>query len=492
MGAVTVREVLSLPAFRGTTLLAGSGGAARIVSGVNVMEVPDIESFVKGGELLLTTAYPLREHPEQLGDLVTALDRLGVAALAVKPGRYLDEIPADMIAVAERLDFPLLTLPGETSFNEVIGALLSVVLTEYGADPGAAEAIRERLTGVALSGGGLAEIARTLAGSIERSVAIVDTDGVVLGYGGSIPADVETMPWSFAVSVAGGERGRILVDGAEEPGLGDRRLIRQACFAAGMHVAQALASIDLDRHMRVLYLEDLVTGKTTDDALVRERYRLFGWDFSASHVVLLARCELELADVAVSAAAESSLGVGAVAWTRGHEVVALVPQRPGAEQLTAVAARWYERLLRLGAGVATVAVGPRAEGAAGFVESHRAARESLAVATATRQSVVAHDDLALERLLLALPRERLVAIVDEQLGPLLSSEAETQGDLCHTLEVFLGLGNAAEAARRLFIHYNTIKHRLRRISEILSADLHDPHTRLALAVALRARTLTEG
>ena len=56
--------------------------------------------------------------------------------------------------------------------------------------------------------------------------------------------------------------------------------------------------------------------------------------------------------------------------------------------------------------------------------------------------------------------------------------------------MFLGTGNAAEAARRLFIHYNTMKHRMARISELLAVDLHDPHARLKLAFALQVRKLT--
>ena len=70
MAAVTVREVLTLPVLAGSTVVAGAEGLGSAVSGVNVMEVPDIESFVKSGELMLTTAYPLRDHPEDLGDLV--------------------------------------------------------------------------------------------------------------------------------------------------------------------------------------------------------------------------------------------------------------------------------------------------------------------------------------------------------------------------------------------------------------------------------------
>ena len=54
------------------------------------------------------------------------------------------------------------------AFNDVISAVLAIVLADYGPEPGRAETIRERLTAVALTGGGLAEIARTWP---ERSIA---------------------------------------------------------------------------------------------------------------------------------------------------------------------------------------------------------------------------------------------------------------------------------------------------------------------------------
>jgi len=90
---------------------------------------------------------------------------------------------------------------------------------------------------------------------------------------------------------------------------------------------------------------------------------------------------------------------------------------------------------------------------------------------------------------LRLPREELAAFVDEHVGALVRHDAEAHGDLCRTLEAFLARGNAAEAARQLFVHYNTMKQRLHRIGEVLDADLHDPRTRLALTLALEVRRL---
>jgi hypothetical protein len=61
-----VREVLAAPCLADARVLAGASGLDRIVSRLNVMEVPDILPWVKPNELLLTTGYPLRDDPESL------------------------------------------------------------------------------------------------------------------------------------------------------------------------------------------------------------------------------------------------------------------------------------------------------------------------------------------------------------------------------------------------------------------------------------------
>jgi len=80
--ALAVRELITLPSLAGSTLVAGAGGLDRIVSRVNVIEVPDILPWVKSNELLLTTGFPIRFadsgqpfHPRALVDLIEGLAR---------------------------------------------------------------------------------------------------------------------------------------------------------------------------------------------------------------------------------------------------------------------------------------------------------------------------------------------------------------------------------------------------------------------------------
>src|SRR5680860_1331769 len=101
---VPLHEVLAAPCLAGTRVLAGAAGLDRSVARVNVMEVPDITPWVRPGELLLTTGYALRAEPDRLTALVAGLAGAGVAALGIKLGRYLDEVPAGTLARAERVE----------------------------------------------------------------------------------------------------------------------------------------------------------------------------------------------------------------------------------------------------------------------------------------------------------------------------------------------------------------------------------------------------
>src|SRR5215831_14301707 len=104
---LAVREVLAAPCLARARVLAGERGLDRIVSRLNVMEVPDILPWVKPYELLLTTGYPLRDDPAALVRLVGDLAERDLAAIAIKFHRYIDVLPAEVLAEADRRGFPV-------------------------------------------------------------------------------------------------------------------------------------------------------------------------------------------------------------------------------------------------------------------------------------------------------------------------------------------------------------------------------------------------
>jgi DNA-binding PucR family transcriptional regulator len=96
----------------------------------------------------------------------------------------------------------------------------------------------------------------------------------------------------------------------------------------------------------------------------------------------------------------------------------------------------------------------------------------------------------------------LVLLADEDLAAALSRQAlaplrvlrPDQADrLARTLLAWLeSADDANAAARRLHVHPQTIRYRLRQVSELFGDALGDPEARFLLLLALRARLLLGG
>jgi len=92
-----LREILNKPIFKGAAVVAGHNGLTIDVQSVNMMDAPDIIDFLHEKELLLTTAYSIKNRPDALLELVEQMAKQGCAGLALKTQRFLKVIPKDVI-----------------------------------------------------------------------------------------------------------------------------------------------------------------------------------------------------------------------------------------------------------------------------------------------------------------------------------------------------------------------------------------------------------
>ena len=528
---VRVSDVLGLPPMTQARLVAGHAGLDRVVRSVNVMEVPDILDWVKPDELLLTTAYPLREDPEALEQLVPRLVVQGLAGMAIKPTRYIGSIPAAMVADANRLAFPLIELPPPASFNEIIGAVLGVILDVQSIRLRRAAEIHDRFTKIVLGGGGLRQIAEALAESIALPVAIVDGQGGLLAHSsafdGEVGAALETSPIDpgprgelAAVTLTDGREAlaQSIIVGADQHGtivalgrasdLGEDELeaLDYAATVAALRLVQARAVTEADRRFQAVCLEELVTGHVTDREVLMERSAAFDWDLATPRAVLVAEfhefggrpfgqlagsSEELVARHRLYEVARLTLGQGAIVWERTAGIAALVPvSGRGREAARAVGHELKaESTRRLPGSVIDVGIGRPASDPLRIDESYREARGAIAVAGWSRGhgAVTLFEELDLDRLLFKTPEVERTTFVEMAIGPLVAYDARHRTNLVETLEVYLATRRVAVAARRLYVHTNTMANRLERIAEILGPFGDDADRCLTLGLALRLR-----
>jgi hypothetical protein len=96
----------------------------------------------------------------------------------------------------------------------------------------------------------------------------------------------------------------------------------------------------------------------------------------------------------------------------------------------------------------------------------------------------------LPALILGADRALMQVLIDTRLAPLHAVSAPRRDRLAETLLSWLECrGSAPEVARRLGVHPQTVRYRLRHLEDLFGDALHEPESRHELELALRGRTL---
>ncbi|MGW8377363.1 helix-turn-helix domain-containing protein [Streptomyces sp. ODS28] len=136
-------------------------------------------------------------------------------------------------------------------------------------------------------------------------------------------------------------------------------------------------------------------------------------------------------------------------------------------------------------------IGPTVEVADGC-RSERLAAEALDLAqrgVIPRRDVIRCED-HLSTLLLFRDEALLDALAERHMAPLEQVRAPHRYRLAETLLAWLRCGhNTIEVAKRLAVHPQTVRYRLRQLDELLGDRLQDPETLFELELVLRAQQL---
>jgi PucR family transcriptional regulator, purine catabolism regulatory protein len=492
----TIQQILDLECVRrgSPAVLAGAQNVGRTVRWVQVADQP------RSGELLLVMDHVL--PPDSAGWL-ERVAATGVAGVVVQLGDQCTEVlPDAMVQAAQRLGLPLVQVRRDTRTVQVTEAVLALVAAGNSAESRRCEEIHRRFTELARAGADAFTVVSHAAAMAQCPVVLENTAHQVIAFE---PAEADPglidgweslsrqivmsgqtgydrTGW-LVTSIRAGEAewGRLLVR-CPEPAMAQVVLAERAADVIALHL---LAHKDEDSRLQAQHR--LLTSLLTGDLLSAEfasRARALGVPLDESVVVavvirdrsardLASRIGDILRDLAGLHAVFDDVSLGILLALRPDDDV------HGCLVRLAEAARQRAPVI---VAVSEPVTSPK-EVRKALVEAQQVA----AAASGRRWDApyVKLRDLGLHGLMYLLRNDpRVQAHVERELGPLLEPG---HTDLIATLRSYVDSGgNKTDAAAATNLSRQALYDRLKRVGQLLDADLDSPRVRASLHAALSA------
>ncbi|MEV5810133.1 PucR family transcriptional regulator [Streptomyces parvulus] len=526
-GPPTVAEVLALPVLAGggPRVVVGADRVGRPVRWVHVTELTDPASFLKGGELVLTTGMPLPDDPAGVRRYVDELADVGAAALVIELVRRYHRPPHALVAACRARGLPLVTLAEDVNFLEVTQVVHALILGGQADAMRRTQRVHEAFTALTLRGAGPGDVVRAAAEMSGRTVVLENLvhRALVCGPSDSTAGAAltgwerrsRTTPATDRAALSGPEGWLVAPVEYRGEGWGRVAMLPEAGRAFGpedvtvlertataLTIARLTDATPWERTAHRTALRDLSERRHRSPADARARAAALGLPVEDSRFVAVLAdlpgeedaqaAEARLAEE-LSASGARAL-VGLLSPARLGVLLALRPEPP-----------WREAVERLSRGLleaapgATVSAGCPAPDLDGVARSFG---EAARVAEATEpggptppgRSFHERSDIGLRRLLFALRDDtRVQEYAERQLGRLLDHDARHGTDLLATLRGYLdAAGNKTVAARSAGLSRETVYQRLRTIERLLGRDLESGGQRTELHVALQALDVLRG
>ena len=538
---ISMNSILRMEILQDAKLLAGASGTDQIVTSVNVMVDPNVVNLVSGGELLVSTAYAVRENLPQLLELIPQLKQRGVVALGLKFNSYINEIPQEILILCDTLSFPLFEIPNSISFSQLITPIMTTIVNNQAQMLGDIYELQKALTATMLSGGGLQSIVQTLFDRFGNSIAIYNDffssfvlacsdrrresitrrmeDLVHIGSSGR--ETVSLMSSREVDNVDGLICNKIIIPiYSDKKKYGsiyiweDNREITNVDLAV-LEASTSLIALDMIKKISMYEMENNHKASFLDDLLVHDEERqrkslanaeYFDFDVDAEHRVAVIRVlsgnstisnsslyktNNSIVNILRRVSRDSSIKVLFVNKCDSIVLVFELPVHEDGNYLqqlhsfvdSAMNALEAEGILSM----VSIGMGRSYADATNLWKSFNEAGRAAACWNIDDVRIHSYEDLGVYRFLsYEVLRPELVLFYNETLKVLVDYDHDRDSELVHTLSLYFRCGgNLKRLAEEMGVHYNTVAYRIQRIKELAHVSFDNADQMLNLQIALK-------
>lgn len=525
-----VRDVEKILIASDCRIIAGASGADKKVTGINVIESPNILSYLEGGEILITSLYPHIFMPYSYIDFFQMLTDKNVSAVMIKIGNYVNTVPQDLIGFCNDHGLPLFQLPEKTYFSDIIYQVTAAQCNRESVRFQIHTAVTEKLIKILAQGGDcLSKMMEFLSEMLGHDMALICEDDSILFSNHQNVVNWETIDANIysVYSIAKGENQIVNEEGTLVcvPILQQMKEISHIIifdcqeditdyFKVVLEDASVMLSVEIikeqsikavERHFMYNVLDQLMLSEYVDKDHFMEYLQNIGWKTEGYYCVMI----MEFIHLHQSPIIEKSAR-GLVARLErcikniiGHETHVYVRQFDNSINVLWKTEECSENLQQLiealNAGIDQI-VDERLTETAYYVGygkvvedidkihiSYQQAKEAVKVGKLFNRTYVSYQELGILRLLTTVSEgQKLEEFIPNVLNRIRLYDKENGTEYFETILAFYKNNcNAAAAAKDLFIHYKTILRRIERIQELFQIDIKDNGLRLELEIGIQ-------
>lgn len=537
----TVKELLTLEELQDAEYIGTKQSLSKNIKGITVIDSPDISLWLKGGETILTSFFPVKDlNDEEMKDWMHKLADKKISALIVKLREEFDSIPAPVMEVCKERNIPIISLPTAVPFIDIIYKVTRKIFNQ---DVEKLEYFREihlRFTELSIQNVSDEVIIETLESLIGNPVTIYNELFKVIA---TTDSEVELFYESDKFQVEENIKNTIfpiyrrfviypklqdreceqimipittvnqtkvmLVISAIHSGFNDFDFIaiENAATALSLNLAKKIAISEVEKKYKNEIIDDLLSGDIKDEDDIAERADNIKFDLNSRSAVVVFTLKFNDKKV-TSVARERYYNIlisnidyylkNAIVRERFNQVIVIWPIHSGQsnkkKEMNSIKRSLGFVINKFESAVSDARVytgiGTIADTVHDLPKSHKEAQEVLDVNDMSYQHepVLSFEELGIYRLLYQFRNDnnRLKEFIPQSLQRLIDYNKSNREQLIETLEMFLMCQqNVSRSADRLYVHYKTVSYRLDKIKEITQMDYEDANEMLSVQVGLK-------
>ncbi|MDU4891375.1 MAG: PucR family transcriptional regulator ligand-binding domain-containing protein [Clostridium sp.] len=538
--SLTVRQALMLEGMNKCNILAGHTGLDNPISYVGSMEIPDIKPWLIKNQLLITTGYALRNTPSSIIKLVEDLHSAECSALAIK-SRFTGPIPVEALEIANKLSIPLIEIPENFNFIDIVGPLTKALTDEHSRQLEFSQHIHSKFLELEISGEGLPAITKMLSMLMKSNVEITkpnftpicindnneespltrldDFIKTKLGelekfslcnettflFENKIDHTITHFYIARKILLQNTIRGYIFIDSTEKPNDMTNIIIDHAATVCALEFSKLAALNEQRKMMENNLLIDIITGNIKSDEAIY-RATNFKWPTPPFSLIIFDIYNFEnlTTDLNETSIQNLKTNVNLIIQEsfnthqdnsriiiKNDSFICLISGNKSKIEIENI----LKIILHKSSYELNVSL---LAGAYQYIDSYgnlryhyEDVRDAITIlrAKGLSEGYLFISDARLEQTILHLSHKTFLKdFVNETVAKLKNYDKINGTELLHTLSVFIkNMGIKSNTAEELFIHRNTLAYRLKFIEKLINYDLSNPENLFSLGVVIKAQ-----